>query len=301
MKTTHRGMVSVEVILATATGALVLLGLMQVTTSNLLPKVNETVAKLLSPGSAFEGSTSNIGTNSNSQAGSADSDESSHDRSDSESTGTGDSQLTGGETSDLPSDNGEAVPIGDGLVKDFIAETIKQAAKDYTDKAVETAAEELENFLPSQLPMGVELDLEDWDLKNAELNQSLVKNIGIITGAINAADGLTQAEQQVKDLADEGKYREAFGTIFSGSSRFITDTILNSKAVDTAIGKLPSSVQVAIQSTVPNAVESVTQTIGENVFDSVGKKINDRLWDWYDKGYAPRPRIPRDYNFVNGG
>ncbi len=47
MKTIRRGMASVEVILAIATGALVLLGTMQLANSNFLHKTNETIAKLL--------------------------------------------------------------------------------------------------------------------------------------------------------------------------------------------------------------------------------------------------------------
>lgn len=47
MKTIRRGMASVEVILAIATGALVLLGTMQLVNSSFLPKTNETIAKLL--------------------------------------------------------------------------------------------------------------------------------------------------------------------------------------------------------------------------------------------------------------
>ena len=50
MKTTHRGMASVEVILAIATGALVLLGTMQLANSSFLPKTNDTITKLLNSG-----------------------------------------------------------------------------------------------------------------------------------------------------------------------------------------------------------------------------------------------------------
>lgn len=337
MNTSQRkGMASIEALLGIATGALILLGMMQMANSSLLPKMNDAVADVFSFNFNSQSSSSDSSGESNSNSSDtsdsgSDSDGNSNsqnqgsgndrqtpdvplanggdtpvedgtDRSNSGGAESGDTSLPEPETIDPPSDIGEATPIGDDLATKFIGESIKQGAKDYADAAVEIAKEELENYLPSRLPLGVDLGLEDWDLKQAELNQSLVRNVGIVTGALGAVDGLTQAEQRVKDLADEGKYREAFGTIFSGSSSFITDTVLNSKVVDAAVGKLPSSVQVAIQTTIPNAVESVTQAVGEKVFDSVGKKINDKLWSWYDKGYLPRaPRIPRDYNFDSGG
>ena len=302
MNLKRKGMASVESLMLIAVGAAILMGLTQYWQTQLAPQTKNLIAQVLGeerdelPEAGFDTNrhlpNANTGLGSNSDGSSVPQDVEPQD------------QENGGDVSsdsdfvDPQPDDGEITPVGEDTVRDFIAETIKQGANDYADAAVETATEELENFLPSQLPLGVELDLDDWDLKKAELNQSLVKNIGIVTGAISAVDGLTQAEQRVKDLADEGKYREAFGTIFSGSSGFITDTILSSKAAGAVLDKLPSSVQVAIQSTIPNAVASVTQAAGEKVFDSVGKKINDKLWSWYDRGYLPRkPRIPRDYGF----
>ena len=47
MKTIRNGMASIEAILAIATGALVLMGIMQLTNSSLLPTANKTIAKLM--------------------------------------------------------------------------------------------------------------------------------------------------------------------------------------------------------------------------------------------------------------
>ncbi|MDB2686145.1 hypothetical protein N9Y42_02945 [Mariniblastus sp.] len=299
-KTAHHGMASVEAILVIATGALILLGLTQVTTSQLLPAVKEKVSLLLNSGSAFDGSNSPSVTKSDSET--TNNESNSDDPSDSKNTGTGNSQLPESNPVAPPSELGGITPIGEDAVRDFIAESIKGNAKELADLAVDKAREELENYVKPSLPMGVDLELEDWDLKKAELNKSLVMNFGIALDAINAVDGLTQAEREIKELANEGKYEEAFGKIFSGSSRFITDAILSSEAVDTILDKLPQSAQAAIKSAIPNAIESASQAFGEKVFDSVGKKINDKLWDWYDKGYVPRkPRIPRDYNFEKNG
>lgn len=67
MKNSHNGMVSVEALLAIAAGALILMGVMQMTASSFLPKLNETVATLLNPSSAAGGQDSSAGNNSDSQ------------------------------------------------------------------------------------------------------------------------------------------------------------------------------------------------------------------------------------------
>ncbi len=301
MKTTHRGMASVEVILAIATGALVLLGTMQLANSSFLPKTNETISKLLSSeltstnlndestgeNDSTPDNNPNLGSNSDGDS-----------NSDSQGLGNGGGEQPETESVAPPTDGGEIKPVGDALIKDLILETLKQGAEDWADSAVDKAEEELRNYVKPSLPMGVDLGLEDWDLQKAKSNKLLVDKLGIILGATSAVDGLTQAEQEVKDLADQGEYQEAFGKIFSGSSRFVTDAVLSSKVVDDALSKLPSKAQIAIKSTIPNVIESASQALGEKVFDSVGKKINDKLWSWYDKGYLPRvPRIPRDFEF----
>lgn len=297
MKNIRNGTVSIEAILAIAAGALVLMGIMQMTSANLLHSVNNTIAKLLNPNSAIDGSNANGDGVLDSPSSNANGTSAGTANQSSNGATTGETRLPNTEPAEPTGGSGETKPVGDGLVKDFILESIKQKAKDLTKIAVKEAERELENYARPRLPMDLDIELDDWELQNAKLNQSLVENIGTLVGAINAVDGLNQADQKVKDLADQGKYREAFGTIFSGSSRFITDAILSSKAVNQALDKLPSAAQVAIQSTIPNAIESVTQDVGESVFDSVGKKINDQLWDWHDRGFVPRPRIPRDYDF----
>lgn len=85
MKKIHRGMASIEALLAIATGALVLMGIMQLTTSSILPKANETIAKLIK---------SDLTLPDSSPSSTGDSDSTPEDNSDlgSDSDGSSDSQ-----------------------------------------------------------------------------------------------------------------------------------------------------------------------------------------------------------------
>lgn len=286
----RKGEISVESILAIAAGAIVLLGLIQLSNSSLLPSMNSTVTQLLNEELTVGSSNDQPDANTNSDGGSANSDSNESETSGSTSGSNQESNSEG--------NNGQVDPAGEGFAKDLFVAYAKDKAAELVELAKEKAKQEIKDNWPNG-PTGFELDLGDLDEAiDAEVRGGVTNGISTVFDVIGAVDGLTQADREVKRLAAEGKYEEAFGKIFSGSSRFIVDTVMSAPGVEKVLKKLPPKVQLAVTAAIPNAIESAAQSLGEKAFGSIGKKINDRLWTWYDKGYLPRkPRIPRDYNF----
>ena len=168
MKMNRCGTVSIEAVLAIATGALVLLGVMEMANSSLLSKANETVAKL------FNLELSSQSTNSNTSGQPSSSSDDSNN-SGSNSNGNSDSQGGG---------NGNAVEPDSGVDDGRVGSVGGDVFKDSTLEAFKNKIEKIIDKTP---------------------HEKFTKKVMAVVDAINAVDGLLQAEKDIAKLNAEGK------------------------------------------------------------------------------------------------
>ena len=137
------------------------------------------------------------------------------------------------------------------------------------------------------------MSIRDFQIESPGARAAAFRGAGVMVDAVVGVDGLIQGDRKVKELAQAGDYRGAWRTTWSTPAKFIADTIFASKAVDVLLSRLPTSAQIAVKVGVPEAVEGAAGAAADVLFDPVATRINAGLWNLYDRGLVPRPRMPR--------
>ncbi|MCA9008300.1 MAG: hypothetical protein KDB01_01070, partial [Planctomycetaceae bacterium] len=137
------------------------------------------------------------------------------------------------------------------------------------------------------------MSIKDFDIEDIPARDAAFRGAGIIVDALVGVDGLIEGDAKVRELADAGDFKGAWNKTWSTPAKYIADTIFASKAVDLVLDRLPGSAQLAIKVGVPEAIEHAATATADALYEPIALSVNEKLWELYDEGLVPRPRIPR--------
>ncbi|MFK7819141.1 MAG: hypothetical protein AB8G99_10510 [Planctomycetaceae bacterium] len=233
------GMESVQAVLILAVAALILMGMQQLWSPSSGAGVQGSVEDIVIAtiaGEEIEGSgfgSSGSGTTGPPSTGG--------------SGGTQEPPVTEPPTNEPP----EEPPLESRSFQEVYIAYLSDETKRFANATVQAAKDELATSLD---------DLTWFDPELAQktdiiLKENMVELAGALFDGTMATSGLVDAKRDIDQLANAGRYNEAWNKIWSAPAKFSIEVFLASKPVSKVLDSLLGLVSVAIQVGVPNAVE----------------------------------------------